>query len=77
MSVTCGWSLATRPRAQRYQTVQPQSVVCEPLGGMQPTLTNGMTPIRHGEPFRIVGIHICAWESPNTAIVLAAPEAPR
>ena len=77
-SVTCGWSFAARASAQRYQTVQPQSVVCSHLVGTQPTFTNGTTsqPSRRAI-LRIVGIHICACESPITAIVFAAPGAPR
>ncbi len=59
----------TRLHSPRRETIHER--------GMQLTLTNGMTTHRSRlAMFKIVGIHICACESPMTTIVFEPPVSP-
>src|SRR5919108_4019455 len=69
MSVTCGCSADARRFAQRYQAPQLLRDSSQ-VRGMQLTLTSGITTqLPRRAMSRIVGIHICACESPMTTIV--------
>src|SRR5919198_4540652 len=70
INVTSGWSALARRTAQLNQAPQPQLLWVHELG-TQPPLTSGTTAqLSRRAIRRIVGIHICACESPSTTIVL-------
>jgi len=70
ISVTSGRSCPARFVAQRYH-VRHSPRAWSQVRGMQLTLTNGITTqLSLWAMSRSVGIHICACESPITAITL-------
>jgi len=72
ISVTSGRSPLAWRFAHRYHAAQPACALAQKRA-TQPALTNGMTVQPSDCPRRrIVGIHICACESPITTSVLRA-----